>query len=540
MTKITATGMPLRIALTSLLLLLAGCSAANDASDNAAGDVSKPKNELILAVGGEPDGGFDPTTGWGRYGSPLFQSTLLKRDSSMKIVNDLATTYTISEDGRAWTVDMRGDARFSDGEPLTADDVVYTFETAKASSSVVDLTNLRSAKAADGDTIVFTLDQPQSTFVDILATLGIVPKHAHAGDYAAHPIGSGPYVFVQWDKGQQLIVERNANYYGEQPKFAKLTFLFLDEDAAFAAAKAGAVDMAYIPSAFSQEQVAGMRLESLPSVDNRGIMFPYVPAGGATKDGHPVGNDVTADLSIRQAINVGIDRQALVEGILEGQGTPAYSIADKLPWWNPDTVLADGDVTKAKGILAAGGWKDDDGDGIVEKGGIAARFTLLYPAGDVTRQSLALASADMMKPLGIDAIVEGKSWDEIGKLMYSEAVLFGWGSLDPLEMYNVYSSKFAGVDYFNPGHYRSAAVDGYMEQALAASDEEQANAFWKKAQWDGATGMSGGGDAPWAWLVNVNHLYLVDEKLDIGEQPIHPHGHGWPVTSNIEQWAWTE
>ncbi|WP_425466170.1 ABC transporter substrate-binding protein [Paenibacillus methanolicus] len=536
----TAQWMPVKIALSSLLVLLAGCSAANDAGETAAGDSSKPKRELILAVGGEPDNGFDPTTGWGRYGSPLFQSTLLKRDSGMAIVNDLATKYAISEDGRTWTVDLRGDVRFSDGEPLTADDVVYTFETAKASSSVVDLTNLRSAKAADGDTVELTLGRPQSTFVDILASLGIVPKHAHAGDYAEHPIGSGPYAFVQWDKGQQLIVERNATYYGELPKFEKLTFLFLDEDAAFAAAKAGTVDMAYIPSAFSKEQVAGMRLESLPSVDNRGIMFPYVPAGGTTKDGHPVGNDVTADLAIRQAINFGIDRQSLVEGILEGQGTPAYSIADKLPWWNPDTVLADGDAAKAKEILAEGGWKDADGDGIVEKNGTKAQFTLLYPSGDVTRQSLAIASADMMKPLGIEALVDGKSWDEIGKLMHANAVLFGWGSLDPLEMYNVYSSKYAGVDYFNPGHYGNKAVDGYMEQALAAADEEQANAFWEKAQWDGTTGMSGAGDAPWAWLVNVNHLYLVDEKLDIGEQPIHPHGHGWPVTSNIEQWTWTE
>ncbi|MFB9327642.1 ABC transporter substrate-binding protein [Paenibacillus aurantiacus] len=540
MTIVPTKSIPRQILLTALLLLLPACSAGTHNEDGAAAEAAKPQDELILAVGGEPEGGFDPTTGWGRYGSPLFQSTLLKRDSGMAIVNDLATKYAVSGDGRIWTVDLRGDVRFSDGEPLTSADVVYTFETAKASSSVVDLTNLQAAEAVDADTVELKLAQPQSTFVDVLATLGIVPKHAHGSDYAEHPIGSGPYMLLQWDKGQQLIVERNAKYYGEQPKFAKLTFLFLGEDAAFAAAKAGSVDVAYIPSAFSKEQVAGMRLESLQSVDNRGIMFPYVPAGGATKDGYPIGNDVTADLAIRQAINVGIDRDALVEGILEGQGTPAYTIGDKLPWWNPDTAIADGDTAKAKRILADGGWKDEDGDGIVEKNGTKAQFTLLYPAGDVTRQSLAIASADMTLQLGIDVMVEGKSWDEIGKLMYSNAVLFGWGSLDPLEMYNVYSSQYAGVDYFNPGYYGSAKVDGYMEQALAAVDEDQANAFWKKAQWDGATGMSGAGDAPWAWLVNVNHLYLVDEKLDIGKQPIHPHGHGWPITSNIEQWAWTE
>ncbi|MBB3112810.1 peptide/nickel transport system substrate-binding protein [Paenibacillus phyllosphaerae] len=540
MTSIPFKFIPAAIVLATTVLLLSACSSATSNSAPSTAAESQPKDELILAVGGEAEDGFDPTTGWGRYGSPLFQSTLLKRDSSMAIVNDLATQYSISDDRLTWTVDLRDDVRFSDGEPLTAADVVYTFETAKSSNSVIDLTNLSAAKAVDDDTVALTLNQPQSTFVDILATLGIVPKHAHTSDYAEHPIGSGPYTLVQWDKGQQLIVERNANYYGEQPKFAKLTFLFLDEDAAFAAAKAGTVDVAYIPSAFSREEVAGMRLESLQSVDNRGIMFPYVPAGGTTKNGDPVGNDVTADLAIRQAINIGIDREALVEGILEGQGTPAYSVSDNTPWWNPDTVIADGDADKAKGILTGGGWKDEDGDGIVEKNGLKAQFTLIYPSGDVTRQSLAIASADMIKPLGIEVIVEGMSWDEIGKRMYATAVMFGWGSLDPLELYNVYASKYAGVDYYNPGYYSNAKVDAYMEQALAAASEDEANVYWKKAQWDGATGMSAAGDAPWAWLVNLNHLYLVNEKLDIGQQQIHPHGHGWPITSNIEQWTWTE
>lgn len=77
------------------------------------------KQELLLAVGGEPEHGFDPTTGWGRYGSPLFQSTLLKRDHAMNITNDLATSYEVSGDGRVWTVSLRKDVKFSDGKPLS-------------------------------------------------------------------------------------------------------------------------------------------------------------------------------------------------------------------------------------------------------------------------------------------------------------------------------------------------------------------------------------------------------------------------------------
>lgn len=517
--------------------LIAVLVAAGCASDGGRGD--RPQtDELVLAVGSEPDGGFDPLTGWGGYGSPLFQSTLLKRDNNLDIVYDLATEYAVSEDGLRWTVKLRSDAVFSDGEPLTSDDVRFTFETAAGSGSSVDLTNLAAVETPDAHTVVFTLKQPQSTFVSKLLTLGIVPQHAYGQGYGSKPIGSGPFKLAQWDRGQQIIIERNDDYYGTKPYFKKLTFLFLGADAAYAAAKAGEVDVAYIPSSFSRHDVAGMRLQALQSVDNRGIAFPVVRAGGSSGTGAPVGNDVTADPAIRQAVNVAIDRQALVDGVLEGYGSPAYTPVDGLPWWNPDTVIADADIERARAILADAGWIDADGDGIVEQDGLKAEFLLIYPASDVTRQSLALAAADMVKQAGIHMRVEGKSWEEIGHLMHSSAVMLGWGSHDPLEMYYLYSSDFRGVDYFNTGYYSNPAVDSWMEQALAAASEEEALRYWRNAQWDGETGFSAQGDAAWAWLVNIDHLYVVAEKLNLGEQRIQPHGHGWPITDNIAEWTW--
>lgn len=517
----------------AVLLLAAGCSTAKPAESSPLTD------ELVVAIGAEPETGFDPTKGWGRYGSPLFQSTLLKRDDQLNIVNDLAASYEVSEDGKTWTVKLRNDVSFSDGKPLTSEDVKFTFDTAAGNGAAIDLKNLASVEAGQ-DQVVFRLKKPQSTFVYYLITTGIVPKHAYSSTYAENPIGSGPFTFVQWDRGQQLIVEANAKYYGAKPAIRKLTFLFLNEDAAFAAAKAGSVDVAYIPSAFSHQEVAGMRLEAVKSVDNRGIAFPYVKAGGKTDKGYAIGNDVTADRAIRAAVNTVIDRQQLVEGILEGYGSPAFTANDGLPWWNENTVIKDNDAEAARQILADGGWVDSDKDGIVEKGTLKAEFTLLYSSGDVTRQSLALAAADMVKKAGIQINVEGKSWDEIEKQMHANAVLLGWGSHDPLEMFNLYSSAFGGVDYYNTGFYSNSSVDKQFEQALDARTEEEALSFWKKAQWDGQTGLSVQGDAPWAWLVNIDHLYLVKDGLDIGKQRIQPHGHGWPVTDNIESWSWIQ
>lgn len=111
------------ILLIIIILTLSGCGV-NKLESNE-------ENELIMAIGSEPEEGFDPCNGWGRYGSPLFQSTLIDTDHNMDIVYDLATEYAISNDGIIWTFKLRDDAYFTDGEKVKAEDVVFTFETAK-------------------------------------------------------------------------------------------------------------------------------------------------------------------------------------------------------------------------------------------------------------------------------------------------------------------------------------------------------------------------------------------------------------------------
>jgi peptide/nickel transport system substrate-binding protein len=288
-------------------------------------DAASRRDELILAISGEPDTGFDPTTGWGRYGSPLFQSTLFKRDRNMNIINDLATGYSVSSDGRVWIIRIRKDVVFTDKKPLKASDIVYTYRTTSKSSSVVDLTALKRVRAVDDHTVEFVLITPQSNFINVLATTGIVPEHAHGADYSQKPVGSGPFRFVQWDKGQQLIVRANPYYYGKKPFFKKITFLYLSEEAAFAAAQAGQVDVAGIIPMFAAKRVPGMHLEAIESVDNRGIMFPCARPGGTSDKGYPVGNPVTCDPAIRKAINMAIDRRSLVNGGLNGYGSDRKS-----------------------------------------------------------------------------------------------------------------------------------------------------------------------------------------------------------------------
>ncbi|NJL49159.1 MAG: ABC transporter substrate-binding protein [Leptolyngbyaceae cyanobacterium SM2_5_2] len=525
--------------------VLVGCGSGPTESANGSDPAATPSQtgsaeQIVLTIGGESEDGYDPTLGWGRYGSPLFQSTLLRRDDNLKIVNDLATDYTVSEDGLIWTVTIRDDAVFSDGEPLTAADVAYTFNKAAESGGLTDVTVLDTAVVLDDTTVELRLKQPQSTFVNRLITLGIVPEHAHGPDYARNPVGSGPYQLVQWDEGQQLIVEANPNYYGERPGIQRLVFLFVEEDGAFAAAKAGQSQVASVPPSLAVQNIDGMTLYDVTSVDNRGLMFPYEPATGrTTPNGAPIGNDVTADLALRQAVNFAIDRQALVDGVLEGYGSPAYGPVSGLAWEEPKANIEDADPERAKEILAAGGWADTNGDGVVEKGDLKAEFTILYPASDSTRQALALSVAEMLKPVGIQANVEGKSWDEITPAMHSNVVVFGWGSHDQTEMYNLYYSQMAQGDFYNAGYYANSAIDTTLDLAMGAPSEAEAISFWQAAQWDGDQGFTAQGDAAWAWLVNLDHTYFVSDCLDIGKPQVEPHGHGWPITANIAEWTWT-
>jgi len=527
---------PVRSTALAAAALLATALLGGCASDPApAGDGDRPA-QLTLALGGEPDDGFDPTLGWGRYGSPLFQSTLLQRTADLEVTGDLATEWEVSRDGRVWTVEIRDDARFTDGTPVRAEDVAYTFNQASRSGGLTDVTVLERAEATGPTTVELRLKRAQSTFVNRLVSLGIVPEDAHGPGYARQPIGSGPYTFVSWEPGQQLVVERNDDYYGEQPEFERLVFLFTDEDATLAALRAGQVDLAGVPSSMASEDIAGMSLVTVPSLDNRALSFPTLPdEGRTTDDGHPIGNDVSADVAVRRAINLAVDREALVAGVLDGHGSPAYGPVDEAPWFEPSTAIEDADPDAAAALLEEAGWTDEDGDGVREKDGVAAELTLHYPAGDSLRQNLALAVVDMVDDAGIAITPRAGSWEEIEQRLHADPVLFGWGSHDPMEMYNHLASSQAGVEYNNPGMYADDEVDRHLEAALAATDPDTATRHWQAAQVPSGPAA----DAPWAWLVNLDHTYYARSCLDLGDPVVEPHGHGWPLTAGIAEWRWS-
>ena len=174
-----------------------------------------------------------------------------------------------------------------------------------------------------------------------------------------------------------------------------------------------------------------------------------------------------------------------------------------------------------------------DNDGVLEKDGQKAEFKLLYTEGEY-RQEMALEFVNVAKEIGISVNLEVRTWDTILEDIHKEAVLFGFGSGDPSELYNLYYGPIAGgtVAWDNAGGYNNEKVNEDIDKALDAKDEDEALPYWKDRQ----KYTSAKGDAPYCWLVNANHVYLAADGFDFGNPVVQPHG--GRIFDNVNEWSW--
>lgn len=522
-----------------LLTSLTACSQ-NTTNSNATVERSVSRDKIVIDLGWREyinfRQGFDPTDGWSwdSYGDPLLQSRLLRRDINQGLVMDLAQEYKLSSDRKVWTVKIRPDVRFSNGTPLTAEDVAYTFneETEFGVEKFLD-----KAVATGDYEVKFYLKKPNIIFTDKLASLGIVPKHAHSKTYNRNPIGSGPYKLVQWVEGEQIVLEANPYYYGNKPSIKRVVFLFTQGDAAFSAAKSGRAQIAKIPYPLAKHSVPGMQLYQVPTLDHTVMILPFASdTGQKNAQGYPTGNNVTSDRAIRQAINYAINRQTLIDAILWGYGSSVYGYPSGPPWQEPAPAIVDADINKAKQILAEAGWQDSNGNGTVDKQGTEAEFTLLYMASLPHELGLAMAIAQMLEPVGIKVNPEGSYWEQMKHRVYHNAWFYTLTTRSQ-DLFSLYRSP-NGIPNgrFNYSSYSNPTVDRILDRGLDATDEIAASKFWKQVHWNGQTGIGTQGDAASAWLVNLHETYLVSECLDIGRKKTPSKRHQGRLLSNITEW----
>ncbi|MDR0519863.1 MAG: ABC transporter substrate-binding protein [Clostridiales Family XIII bacterium] len=539
-----------RIAAVAVAMALLLAAALSACSPSAQGDGDSQGDSDRQGKAAETEGinifvgdtifssSLDPVKGAMSYGYPFTNIALLKVSPDSEYIGDAATEWSVSDDALTYSFTLREGVKFSDGSELTAEDVVFTYETVKANQAEnvdVDLTKLASANVGEGGTVVFTLSEPYSPFLDTAAMLGIVPKGSYDSDvFDRMPIGAGPWKVAQHDPNQQIIVEPNEYYYEGAPSIPRITFVNMETDAAIAAAKSGQLDVVMVDPNFAGEEIAGMHIEKLPTMDIRMISLPVVGKQSAKDaDGNEVqvGNDVTADASVRRALSIGIDRGKIIEDAFNGIGKPAASFTAGLVWAAPEDVR-DGRRDEAKSLLEDAGWTDPDGDGIREKGGVKCSFTVI--ATETSRYQLAAAVSEDAKELGIQIDVKNGTWDDVGKEQNQSGVVWGWGQYSPTVLKSIfYSKSFLSDEGYNVVGYANAGVDGLIDAALSAPSQDAAIANWKAVQ------ETANADCPYLYLVNIEHCYFVSDRLDISlaTQIPHPHGHGSPVICNMKDWS---
>ena len=404
----------------------------------------------------------------------------------------LAESWKGSPDGKTWTYTMRANQKWSDGQPLTAEDVAYTINRAKKeewlnyTSVVANLT----AKAESPTTLVV-----RSSVVDPkLPTLDmyVLPKHIWEKQdakaitkYAAlDGVGSGPFVLEKFERGQFARFKANPNYYGGKPAVDRVVLRDFDNpDAMVAALKRGEIDAA--------EDVPGTafhQLEKDPNIvtvqGNQGAMNEFAINGGdGLKKPHPA----LLDLKVRQAIAHAIDKKTIVDRVLAGLGTPTdtLSVSPNADWSPkiPDGQRFDFDLDKAKQILEDAGYKDTNGDGIREMpgGGRALKFRYAVRSEGVTAPATAELITGWLRQIGIATTQktynDSQLTEVIGKGDYD---LFAWGwtpYVDPDPMLSYFTCDQVSQDpedptnYYNDANWCDPQYDALYKQQKVERDK---------------------------------------------------------------------
>lgn len=374
----------------------------------------------------------------------------------------------ISADGTVISMHLRDDIKWSDNEPITADDFVFTWEMATSSNNTVTSSypydQIASVTAPDPQTVVVTFDQPFAPWLSALWH-GILPAHIlrpiyeadgtiDNADWLKRPtVGCGPYLFAEWESGSYVRFVRNDNYWGTPAKIAEIFIRFVPDDASQAAAlQAGDADLGtFIPyNEVPGLEQAGIKIITQPSGYNEGLFFLVDTSGNL---GHPALRDV----NVRKAIAMAIDRDAINRDLLLGLTQTPASFWDALPYYNdPPLTNYPYDPQAAKALLDQAGWTDSNGDGTRDKDSVELVLKYGTTIRDIRQDAQAviqqqLATVGITVDLqSIDSDVFFASYGEGGPAATGQVDIMEWsdGPLFPdADIYYWLCSEIPSADY---------------------------------------------------------------------------------------------
>ena len=357
----------------------------------------------------------------------------------------LAVSWSHSPDGLTWTYQIRKGVKWSDGVPLTAADVAYTFNRdihgqAERADNLSYIQNITSVKATGPYTVVMKVSKPTPGMNRLIVS--ILPEHiwknvpeSKVTTFAnSHPVGSGPFIVTKFQEGQYVDMKANPDYWGGKPGISKLIFQnYANPSAEAFALKNGSIDFAEDLTNLlfnSLKGAPGVTLNNAPSGNFDELAFNN---GAATVSGHPIGNGNPAlkDINVRHAISYSMDLPKLVSRVLLGYGSPGTSIIPPIYTQyhytppNPYTY----DPAKARQILTADGWKTGPG-GIRVKNGKQLSLRLFIRSSSPTETQAAPYIKSWLNAIGIKVNTSFMSDDQLTQVIGDgnyDMFVWGWG-----------------------------------------------------------------------------------------------------------------
>ncbi len=343
------------------------------------------------------------------------QGMLHLNEYTLKLEPCLAESWEVSPDQLTYTFHLRHDVKWHDGQPFTADDVKFTFDRIQDPKIDVPIlrsyfTTVKSCDVLDPYTVRFTTTQKYFKMLEELGdSMKIVPKHAfdkgdpdfNKNEFARHPIGTGPYKFLRWVTGAQIVLQRNDNYWDDShPRYPdRLVFEIIQEP--FIAAqllKKGEIDIldAVSPVIWKYD------LDHSRAIDKcRQIIYPYPTYNFL---GFNLRNPLFQDVRVRHAIDLLIPRDAILQQIYLGlyaTKTSGYDLPS-VASYNPAVLPTPNDPSDALELLTEAGWKNDHGDGLLYKDNKPLSFTLLYRSGSPNEQKMVELIQESLAHVGIE------------------------------------------------------------------------------------------------------------------------------------------
>lgn len=471
---------------------------------------------LVIGVANDADT-FNPLFTESKLGQEIGHLLLLglaDLNDKSEFEPELARSWEHSPDYLTLTYHLRKDARWSDGVPITAEDVKFTYDvlmdSTVASPRQGVLEYVKQVRARDEYTVVFEFseaypDQLFDTAGEILPAhvlRGVAPKDLRTHPFGRRPISSGPFILKKWQSQQYIELVANEHYFGGRPYLDRVIFKIVpDESNLLVQLKTGEIDMMLgVPPARAKALAAAN--PNLALYPMAGRVYYYLGYNNA----HPL----FADADVRRALTMAIDRKGLVRALLHGFGRICYGpIPPMLQWaYNEDIAEIPHDPDRAREILAAAGWADRDGDGWLDRDGRTFEFTILTNTGNQLRTDLAVVIQNRFQQLGIRTKIQSLEWTSYLQKLRDpalQAYLGGWSTAFNVDPTPIFHSS--AVELFNYVHYANPEVDRLIEAGRKEMDRRRAAAIWKQFQ------EKIYHDQPYTFLFWIDKIAAVSKKF---------------------------